>query len=238
MSEPDAMLRRLPRWMTLLSVLALACLVVGLVMPRIGRSAGGGGGGGDGSSDGGGGDAGYIDVAESQLGETFWEAPDFALNDQRGEAFAAAQLAGQVWVAEFFFTNCPGICPVLSLNLQDLYADLSRQPWFDQTRVVSFSLDPERDTPAVLEEYAQAIGADPARWVFLTGTRDAIWRVSDLGFRLAVADNPQDPRNPIAHTGKLVLVDRDGRIRGFYDGLTPRGMAQLRADLERLVKHD
>ena len=230
MSQDDAVLRKLPVWMTVLSGVALGLLVLGLVLPRVGRGRGGGGDEVSGMTGGMGGAGG------SQLGEVFWSAPEFSLVDQGGEGFGSEALAGQVWVAEFFFTHCPGICPVLSLNLQDLYAEVREQPWAESVRLVSFSLDPERDTPAVLAEYAEAIGAEPEGWVFLTGSREALWRVSESGFRLAVSENPEDPRNPIAHTGKLVLVDRAGRIRGFYDGLSPGGMALLRADLERVVK--
>lgn len=168
----------------------------------------------------------------------YWRAPDFALTDQAGNTVTNADLKGEVWAADFFFTRCPGICPMLSANMRAMNADLADHPQRDQLRLVSFSLDPEHDTPEVLGAYAEAINATPADWLFLNGSRDAIWQVSEQGFKLAVSDTPDDPANPISHTGKVVLVDRVGMIRGFYEGLTPQGMADLQRDLRRLLDEE
>jgi protein SCO1/2 len=122
--------------------------------------------------------------------------------------------------------------------MSDLHQQLAQRPGgFDGVRLVSFSLDPQRDTPEVLAEYADALDATPDDWAFLRGPQQDVWSLSQDGFKLAVYESG-DPDNPIGHTGKIVLVDRQGMIRGFYDGLTPEGMAELRRDLIRLLEGD
>lgn len=166
----------------------------------------------------------------------FWPAPDFTLTNQAGETVTNADLLGQVWAADFFFTSCPGICPMLSANMQAMNADLADHPNRDELRLVSFSLDPANDTIDVLAEYAEAIGVTPDEWQFFTGERQALWDLSIEGFKLEVADTPDDPANPILHSGKVILVDRQGMVRGYYEGLAAEGMAQLQADLRRLLE--
>ncbi|MEM1447081.1 MAG: SCO family protein [Planctomycetota bacterium] len=166
----------------------------------------------------------------------YWPAPDFTLTNQAGEMLTREDLLGKVWAADFFFTSCPGICPMLSANMQAMNADLADHPRRDQLRLVSFSLDPANDTTQVLAEYAEAIGVTPDDWLFFTGDRQALWDLSIEGFKLEVADTPDDPVNPILHSGKVILIDRQGMIRGFYEGLVPEGMAQLQADLRRLLE--
>ncbi len=211
-------MKTLSIWIKLLSVAALVCLVLGLALPQFTGSGRGG-----------------PDAAPASQLDTYWAAPAFTLTDQRGQTLTDRDLAGQVWLADFFFTSCPGICPMLSANMQDLYAQLSDEPWGESVRIVTFSLDPQRDTVEVLAEYADAIGADPRRWSFLRGPREEIWKISQQGFKLSVDDTPGNPAGPIGHSGRVALVDRDGQIRGFYDGLTAEGIAALRADLERIV---
>ncbi|MEM9418381.1 MAG: SCO family protein [Planctomycetota bacterium] len=164
-----------------------------------------------------------------------WAAPDFTLTNQAGETVTRDDLLGQVWVADFFFTSCPGICPMLSANMQAMNADLADHPLRDELRLVSFTVDPERDTVEVLAEYSEAIGAPPSEWLFLTGDRQAIWDLSIDGFKLEIQDTPDDPVNPILHSGKVILVDRQGMIRGYYEGLLAEGMQELQADLELLL---
>jgi len=167
-----------------------------------------------------------------------WPAPAFTLTDQSGQTVTLDDLKGQVWAADFFFTSCPGICPVLSRNMQGLAADLANHPKRSGIRLVSFSLDPETDTVERLAEYAQAIDATPEQWLFLTGEKADIWNLSEAGFKLAVGDTPDDPQNPISHSGKVALVDKTGMVRGYYEGLTGLGMAELQRDLRRLIEEE
>ncbi|MEM6458346.1 MAG: SCO family protein [Planctomycetota bacterium] len=168
--------------------------------------------------------------------ERFWPAPDFALTNQAGHTVTTDDLRGKVWAADFFFTQCPGICTMMFANMVEVRDAFLTHPDAEELSLVSFSLDPENDTVEVLAETAAAIDATPDQWQFFTGDRDAIWRLSEDGFKLGVAATPDDPVNPISHPGKIVLVDRDGVIRGFYDGLTREGVAALKRDLARLLE--
>lgn len=143
--------------------------------------------------------------------------PDFALVDAAGRPFGSADLAGHVYVASFFFTRCPSICPLLMKGmwrLQDGFAQKAVD-----VRLVSISVDPENDTPPVLAAYGARLGVDPARWTLLTGDPGKVKALVVDGFKTPM--DPEAPGTPgpvdIAHTGKLVLVDGAGRIRGYYD---------------------
>ena len=103
----------------------------------------------------------------------------------------------------------------------------------DGVRFVSITTDPQNDTPAVLQQYAARFGAD-SRWVFLTGEKSAIWQLSRDGFKLAVAESPGE-REPITHSTRLVLVDKNGMARGFYEGVGEEGPARIEADIRRLL---
>lgn len=157
--------------------------------------------------------------------------PDFRLTNRDGRTVARADLAGAPWVADFIFTRCPATCPLLTERLARFESEL---PDDLGVRLVSFTVDPEHDTPAVLEAYAEQHGAPP-RWLFLTGPREAIHRLSRDGFKLAVGEQPAGaPGEPIFHSTRFVLVDGQGRIRGYYDALSPEEPERLRRDLEAL----
>jgi protein SCO1/2 len=142
----------------------------------------------------------------------------FSLVDQDGRSFESARLAGQVYVANTFFTTCRTVCPPLMRALAGL-EERYRQAGVEGVRLVSISVDPETDTPAKLREYGAALGVDPARWVLLTGDPTEVRRLVEGGFRTAMGEAPEGENAvfDIVHSGKLVLVDREGRIRGYYD---------------------
>jgi protein SCO1/2 len=151
-------------------------------------------------------------------------APSFRLTDQTGRPFDSAALKGQAWIADFIFTSCAGTCPGMSAKTALLQQRLS-----PEILLVSFSVDPKRDTPPVLAEYARRYGARPGRWFFLTGLEEEIRRVAQQGFRLSVAEGGS-PEEPIVHSIRFVLVDRDGAIRGYYDSTEPAQMEKLIRD--------
>lgn len=160
--------------------------------------------------------------------------PEFDLIDQDGTAFGTAQLREKVWIANFIFTTCKATCPRQTAEMAELQKKLQeRSDWAD-IQLVSISVDPKHDTPEVMATYAKEFGADFGHWKFLTGTRDAIWDLSQKGFKLPVGENPKDKAMPLFHSPKFVLVDFYGRIRGFYDGLNPEGIEELTRDLERV----
>jgi protein SCO1/2 len=154
--------------------------------------------------------------------------PSFRLIDPRGEAFGSSELAGGTWVAGFIFTRCPDVCPAVTAQMRGLRERLGDQP----ASLVSISVDPLHDTPARLAEYAERHGAT-GNWYFLTGAREDVETLVKEGFRLAIAsDGPAN--NPITHSDRLVLVDGERRIRGYYHGRTAAEIDRLVRDVRRL----
>jgi protein SCO1 len=150
--------------------------------------------------------------------------PPFTLTERSGRVVGADDLRGTVWVADFVFTRCPDICPVLSARMSTLQEPLATGD--DPIRLVSISVDPVHDTPAVLSAYAGHYRVGP-NWLFLTGARDMVAALLRDGFRVAFADDGP-PTSPITHSDRFVLVDRQLRIRGYYHG-------NDQTDLDRLL---
>lgn len=156
--------------------------------------------------------------------------PTFSLTDQAGRAFGTRELAGKVWVTDFVFTACQEACPLLSQRMQELGRRTRHLgPDF---HLVSISVDPERDTPARLAEYAARYGANPVRWSFLTGPATAIEEAVTNGFKVGMGREAVTPDGggetffQIFHGENLVLVDRALRVRGYFPA-TPEGLDRL-----------
>ncbi len=164
------------------------------------------------------------------------EAPRFLLTDQDGAEFASGSLRGKLWVADFIFTRCTNMCPMLSGEMAKLQGTLRDDPLLREVRLVSFSVDPEYDRPAVLAEYAKRYDAETSHWTFVTGVRAEIWELSVDGFKLAVGENPGDVGQPLFHSDRFVLVDGGGRIRGYYGGMNSDELVRLVADLRSVAE--
>lgn len=160
----------------------------------------------------------------------YWAIPHFTLTDSAGRTFDSTSLKGKVWVVDFFFASCPGVCPILSARMSALHQEFARE---ESVRFVSITTDPMNDTPAVLQEYGARFKAD-SRWTFLTGDKNTIWKLSRDGFKLAVADAPGD-KEIIAHSTRLVLIDRFGQARGIYDGMEDGSSKRIADDIRRLL---
>jgi protein SCO1/2 len=157
--------------------------------------------------------------------------PGFQVTNQDGQPFGSAQLAGKIWIADFIYTTCPGPCPMISSRMSELQKPLERT----DVRLVSFSVDPQKDTPEVLRRYSEKLQAEPGRWDFLTGPKPAIYKISHDGFKLAVSDGSDAQGIPV-HSTRMVLVDRHGQIRGFYDATEPEAITKLLADTNHLLR--
>ena len=146
------------------------------------------------------------------------ELPAWVLVDQGGESFGSADLEGSVYVANFFFTSCTSICLPLMRAVSTLDERYEREG-VEGVRIVSITVDPEADTPERLAEYGAELGVVPARWRLLTGDPDDIRTLVVQGFMTAMGEREELSGGffDIAHAGKLVLVDRQGRIRGYFD---------------------
>ena len=160
-----------------------------------------------------------------------WQIPDFSLTERSGKAVTLADLQGHVWLADFFYTSCPGPCPMLSSRFSDLQKELSANT---DLRFVSISSDPEKDTPDVLQKYAEHFHATD-RWLFLTGEKSAIYSLANQGFKVSVVEDKNNPEGPVVHSTKLILIDRNGTVRGVYDGLGEEGRGKLLRDLQVLL---
>jgi len=161
--------------------------------------------------------------------------PGFTLVERSGRPISRADLTGRPWVADFIFTRCSGMCPALSTRMAELRRAL-RERGLD-ARLVSFSVDPLHDTPEVLREYATRFGADDS-WLFVTGDRDALYQLIGKGFKLSVAERSpeqaQDGGELITHSDRFILVDAEGRIRGYYHGAEAEAVPALVRDLAAL----
>lgn len=163
--------------------------------------------------------------------------PEFSLVASNGQPLSRRDLAGGIWIADFIFTRCASICPTLTAHMAKIQTALARAG-DSSVRLVSFSVDPAHDTPEVLREYASRFHADPTRWVFLTGERNALYGLIGEGFHLAVADRPEaenaDGGGLITHSDRFALVDRDLNIRGYYHGSDEDVVQQLLRDVKKL----
>ncbi|WP_114783374.1 SCO family protein [Botryobacter ruber] len=164
-------------------------------------------------------------------GDTVWhQVPPFSLTSQQGKTISQTDLAGDIYVANFFFASCPGICPKMTSQLTRVQEKFREEP---NVKLVSFTVDPERDSVSVLQEYASMYNADPAKWYFLTGDRDEIYTLAQKGFYLPVQQvaGQQD----FIHSEKFMLVDREHHVRGIYNGLDPEDVDRLIVEINVLL---
>ena len=159
----------------------------------------------------------------------YYDTPAFALTDQEGRPFGSGDLRGKVWVADFIFTHCPGACPQMTMKMSGLQRTVADR----DVHFVSFSVDPERDTPEVLKRYGQSFDADFDRWHFLTGDKAGVFDAA-AGMKLSAA--PAGQFGPdIVHAEKFLLVDGAGKVRGIYDSNDAEDLKKLAADAAALA---
>lgn len=181
--------------------------------------------------------AGWACSSQSAL-EDYGPAPTFALQDQTGQPFSSDQLAGRVALADFIYTSCQDTCPLLTANMARVQDRLKREGLFGERVVLlSFSLDPERDTPAVLAQYGARFGADESGWKLLTGQTEVLAQLAQdfkLGRPIPLPPSAQNPAINLAHSNRFILIDQGGRVRGYYAGEDLDTEAVLR-DIRRLL---
>jgi len=153
--------------------------------------------------------------------------PEFTLSDQTGAKFdSGSALKGRVWIADFMFTNCPGPCPRMSSQMRQVEEALAGT----DARMVSLTIDPDRDTPPVLAKYAAYYSAHPGVWFFLTGDVETLRHLDRDVFKLGDIDGSLD------HSTRFVLVDRAARVRGYYLTSEDDAIPRVIADAKRLLK--
>jgi protein SCO1/2 len=161
--------------------------------------------------------------------------PEFHLLDERGAPYGNDAMQGHVSVVDFIFTRCPSSCPRLTARMGELQARLKKDG--SAARLVSFSVDPENDTPPVLAEYAAKAGADPARWTFVTGPMVDVMRAVVLGFKMSAAKAYKGANDyDVTHGEWFVLTDGAGAIRGYYPTEEQDDYEKMVRDVERLER--
>ena len=158
--------------------------------------------------------------------------PDFSLIDHQRQPVTREALSGSVWIADFIFTRCAGQCPLMTAQMATLHRRFAGEPGI---RFVSFTVDPVHDTPETLAAYAERSSADTRRWQFITGDPAAVAALARTGFRLGFADDGP-VMEPITHSVRFVLVDRQGHVRGYYDATDSEAMKRLEGDARRLIR--
>ncbi|NEN25156.1 SCO family protein [Cryomorpha ignava] len=178
---------------------------------------------------------GFKEVATD--GDTIYHTvPDFEFTNQNGEAVSFADFKDKIVVADFIFTTCPTICPIMTKQMTRLQWMLE-DPSFNNVKFLSHSVNPTHDTPEVLMEYAKANDADLSRWTFVTGDQQDIFDQGFEGYLLSTQEDSGAPGG-FLHSSNFVLIDKDRHIRGFYDGTSTTEVDDLVSDIKMLMKEE
>ena len=158
----------------------------------------------------------------------------FSFLDQKGERITNQDVQGKVYVAEFFFTTCPGICPKMNANLRPVYEKYKNEPDF---RILSHTVNPSTDSVARLQHYADSLGVDVGHWIFLTGPKDSLYLAARVSYLL---DDPKNNLSPLdeqfIHTQYFALVDKNGNVRSIIDGLKKDELIEMQREIDELLK--
>lgn len=157
----------------------------------------------------------------------YGQVPSFNLTDSQAKNFSSESLKGKIWVVDFIFTTCAGPCPMMSTAMAQLYRSYLLEA---DVHMVSFSVNPDYDTPKILADYAEKYKASPDKWHFLTGPKNTIHYLAKDGFKVGSVDDV------ILHSDHFVLVDPDLNIRGYYTGTDPEEIQKLVCDMALLLK--
>lgn len=157
---------------------------------------------------------------------------DFEFTNQNNKLITNKELEKGIYVADFFFTKCPSICPVVTTQMLRIYEKFENE----NVNLVSFTMDPVRDTPPVLKDYADRIAVDAPKWQFLTGDKDKLHQLAPDLFSIIIEDG--DVPGGFDHSGKLILVDKEGQIRAFCEGTDEDDVTDFMKDIKKLLLED
>ncbi len=157
--------------------------------------------------------------------------PDFRFASQYGDTVSAATLNGKIYVADFFFTTCPTICPKMKVQLKRVYERFKGNP---DVMLLSHTIDPNHDTIPVLKEFAEGLGVTGRQWLFVTGDREKIYDIGQ-NFYMVTAQEDSSAPGGVVHSGAFILVDKEKHVRGIYDGTTEDGVDRLMTDMDKLL---
>jgi protein SCO1 len=157
--------------------------------------------------------------------------PDFTFINQEGDTITQQFIEGKIYVADFFFTTCPTICPKMMFNMEKIDVVTKKLTDF---AIISHTVNPKHDSVPVLARYAELVHADPKRWALVTGKREDIYDIGIDGYKLAVQEDPRAPGG-FLHSELFVLVDKAKRVRGYYDGTDSAAVGKLMNDIKVLA---
>ena len=168
-----------------------------------------------------------------EMPQDLHKIPEFSLTDQFGKSINQEQLRGNIYIANFFFTACPGICPKMTDNLQSIQKSFSNEP---RVKILSHSVAPSVDTVEQLKDYAERNQIDGSKWHLLTGSQEKIYTLARKSYFADKAIGFNKSTNEFLHTENFVLVDTEGRIRGVYNGIRSLDMQRLTTDIHTLLE--
>lgn len=171
-------------------------------------------------------------VNGKQVTDTIYQTiPPFSFINQDKNVITEKDLKGKIYVADFFFTTCPSICPVMHRNMLNVYEKYRGNK---DVKIVSHTIDYRHDTPEKLKEYATKLGIQGSQWEFLRGTRDSVYTIAEKSYLVAVNEDKNAPGG-FVHQGWFILVDKQGRLRGAYDGTQEEQVKKLMSDMDILL---
>jgi protein SCO1/2 len=170
----------------------------------------------------------------STVDTVYQTIPAFTFLNQDSVPINNNTFKNKVYVADFFFTTCPSICPVMHRNLKKVYEDFKDNP---EVMFLSHTIDYKYDTPSVLKKYATKLGVDDKKWEFAYGTREDVYKIAEKSYLVSVQEDSTQKGNYV-HQGWLVLIDKDKRMRGLYDGTDPKAVSQLAKDIPVLLAEE
>ncbi len=154
----------------------------------------------------------------------------FSFVDQDSVVITNETFKGKIYVADFFFTTCRTICPIMKTQMKRVYEATAQDP---DVVILSHTIDPEYDTVQLLHEYAKMLGVTSDRWHFVTGVRDSIYKIAQTSYFVTAAEDKTE-QDGFIHSGAFLLIDKKQRIRGKYDGTKQPDVDRLIADIEKL----
>ena len=160
--------------------------------------------------------------------------PDFAFVNQDSSVVTEDTFKEGIYVADFFFTTCPSICPIMKSQMLRVYEKYKGN---DQVKILSHSIDPKHDTVAVLKDYAERLGVSSDQWHFVTGDKEEIFDLAQNSYMMSVLEDEEAPGG-VVHSGAFLLIDSKGRVRGHYDGTKAEEVDKLMKDMDILLKEE
>ncbi|SOE19986.1 protein SCO1/2 [Spirosomataceae bacterium TFI 002] len=173
----------------------------------------------------------------NEMGDTVYhKIPEFSFINQEGDEITEKDYNGKIYVSDFFFTSCPTICPVMKSQMLRVYEHFKDNP---AVGLLSHTIDPIHDSIQVLHDYASALGVHGNQWNFVTGVQDSIYNIAQKSYMVsAMEDSTAIEDGGFIHSGAFLLIDKQKRVRGQYDGTVEKQVSQLIRDMELLLKEE